>query len=125
MTAGGKSVKSVKAGNPILYYKANTSSKTIDYVSEPDYTKLIYNRMDNYNFIRYVKEEADLVKYPSRPTPINPLAGPASAFYDYIDDPKVTMIDWPSNPDSYLLISAGPDGLYGTGDDICNFDPNS
>lgn len=122
MTAGKKTVK---AGAPILYYKANTSSKTIDYTTEPLYTKLIYNRMDNYNFIRLVKEEADRLKYPSRPTPVNPLAGPASVFYDYIDDPKVTAMPWPSNPDSYLLISAGPDGLYGTGDDMCNFDPNS
>ena len=27
----------------------------------------------------------------------------------------------PVNPDTYLLISAGPDGIYGTNDDINNF----
>ena len=26
------------------------------------------------------------------------------------------------NGDSYVLISAGPDALYGTSDDICNFE---
>jgi hypothetical protein len=28
---------------------------------------------------------------------------------------------WPYRSDSYLLISAGADGLYGTDDDIRNF----
>jgi len=28
---------------------------------------------------------------------------------------------WPMRPDSFLLISAGEDGLYGTGDDVTNF----
>jgi hypothetical protein len=29
--------------------------------------------------------------------------------------------EWPVNADSYVLISAGADGLYGTADDITNF----
>jgi hypothetical protein len=28
---------------------------------------------------------------------------------------------WPCRPDSYILISAGVDGVYGTDDDITNF----
>ena len=40
-------------------------------------------------------------------------------------DPKVPapagMVGWPYMPDSYILISAGADGEYGTGDDITNF----
>lgn len=122
VTVGGKTVK---AGAPILYYRANTSSKTIDSSYEPDYTKLIYNRLDNYYFVHDVKEPVDEAMYPSHLTPVNPLAGTSGVFYDYIADPKVTTVQWPSNPDSYLLISAGPDGLYGTKDDICNFDPNA
>jgi hypothetical protein len=42
-------------------------------------------------------------------------------FYEYIRDPKVQGTPWPYRPDSYILISAGADGLYGTSDDICNF----
>ena len=77
----------------------------------------IYNYMDNSFFIRDVKAVDG----------VNPLISGigGSFFYDYIADKKATTIKWPSNPDSYLLISAGADGLYGTGDDICNFDPNS
>ena len=35
--------------------------------------------------------------------------------------PGSSVIRWPYRPDSYLLISAGPNGLYGDDDDICNF----
>ncbi len=43
-------------------------------------------------------------------------------FYEeYIRDPKIEARVWPYRPDSYLLISAGADGLYGTPDDIRNF----
>jgi len=38
-------------------------------------------------------------------------------------DPKASAsgIVWPYRPDSYILISAGADGYYGTADDITNF----
>ena len=49
-------------------------------------------------------------------------------FYFYSEsgilDPRAMAasgIDWPYRPDSYILISAGADGLYGTNDDITNF----
>ncbi|MDD5063147.1 MAG: type II secretion system protein [Phycisphaerae bacterium] len=102
--------KTVMAGAPILYYKANTSSKTIDYTSPILRTELIYNYLDNRSFIY------DFI-------PASPLYD-TQFFYDYIRDPKVTTAVWPFRPESYLLISAGSDGLYGTRDDICNFDPN-
>ena len=37
-------------------------------------------------------------------------------------DWKENTISRPNRSDSYILISAGFDGLYGTADDICNFD---
>jgi hypothetical protein len=113
--------KTVKAGAPILYYRANTSSKTIE--DGVQYDLRIYNRWDNSELVS-IKETADEAKYPGRPTPVNPLVS-STFFYEYIRDPKVTATPWPSRPDSYILISAGADGLYGTKDDICNFDPNS
>ena len=41
-----------------------------------------------------------------------------------IRNPKITAADRPYNEDSYILLSAGPDGRYGTGDDIANFPIN-
>ncbi|MBN1391833.1 MAG: hypothetical protein JW947_03410, partial [Sedimentisphaerales bacterium] len=114
--------KTVKAGTPVLYYKANTASKVI----LPTPGDPIYNCFDNDFFITNVKETADSAKYPGRHSPpsttsLNPLADGALFFCNYIRDPKIPAPPWPYRPDSYLLISAGVDGFYGTDDDICNF----
>lgn len=107
------------AGTPILYYRANTSSKSLNYTpGSPNPEQLIYNARDNFPLITLGKL-GDWDK---------PSAGRRrhiledfSFFYEYIRDPKVTARPWPYRPDSYILISAGPDGEYGTGDDISNF----
>jgi len=95
-----------KAGTPILYYKADPSGRLIGEV---------YNHNDNVVLVT-LKEAAD--------NKAHPLANPGggySNFYDYITDPKITAKQWPYKPNSYILISAGADGLYGTGDDVRNF----
>ncbi len=98
-----------KAGAPILYYRARTSEKTIG---------TIYDVLDN-NALVLAKQQAD-----NREHPLARDAGQYQFFYDYIRNPKITARPWPYRPDSYILISAGSDGLYGTGDDICNFGSN-
>ncbi len=103
MLANGKTAR---AGTPILYYRANTSGRTI---------REIYNALDNVAIVN-IKQSAD--------GKIHPLAYAGNQyqyFYDYILDPKISARPWPYRPDSYILISAGVDGLYGTGDDIRNF----
>jgi prepilin-type N-terminal cleavage/methylation domain-containing protein len=98
--------ESVKAGAPVLYYRANTSGKTI---------REIYSVSDNDSLV-LAKQQADVKEHPlTRP------ANQFQYFYDYIREPKIDARPWPYRPDSYILISAGEDGLYGTGDDICNF----
>jgi len=44
------------------------------------------------------------------------------SFAKFIWNRKITVRNEPVNKDSYLLISAGPDALWGTDDDITNFD---
>ena len=95
-----------KAGAPILYYKANTSGKILNEV---------YRVADN-DAIVMAKQQAD-----GREHPLGRPDNQYQTFYNYIRDPKITARAWPYRPDSYILISAGADGLYGTGDDICNF----
>jgi hypothetical protein len=94
--------KIVRAGAPILYYRADTSGKT---------TRTIYDGSDNIRLV-FAKQIADGGEHPLTS---------ALFFYDYIKNPKITARDWPYRPDSYILISAGADGLYGTPDDIRNF----
>ncbi len=111
---------STKAGTPILYYRANASSKTIE--SPADFEDRIYNVYDNWPLIKS-KWEEDKIGNPSKDEPpLMDSSGTYSFFYrDYIRDPKVTAMDWPYRPDSYILVSAGKDGEYGTDDDIRNF----
>ncbi|MBL8878446.1 MAG: prepilin-type N-terminal cleavage/methylation domain-containing protein [Phycisphaerales bacterium] len=45
-------------------------------------------------------------------------------FAAYIRDPNVNAKNAPQNADTFLLISPGFDGVYGTGDDVTNFEPN-
>jgi type II secretory pathway pseudopilin PulG len=105
--------KVAKAGAPILYYKADTSSKLL--TDGPDLDLRIYKAWDNVGVIIYEDYEAD--GQPGQ----QPLAetGAWENFYNYIQDPTVPY--WPYRPDSYLLITAGYDGIYGTADDITNF----
>lgn len=102
----------VKGGTPILYYRADTSKKTIDDGGTGD---RIYNARDNAPLTTILKSILD-----DEDHPLGEVAGTYQNFYDFITDPKV-KIKWPYRPDSYILISAGVDGEYGTSDDICNF----
>jgi prepilin-type N-terminal cleavage/methylation domain-containing protein len=109
--------ETAKAGTPILYYRANTSSKTMTPDTSPQ--EQIYNSLDNMELIALGKlPEPD-------PRDQHKLYEEREFFYDpkyKIIDPKVkTDKGWPHRPDSYILISAGADGEYGTSDDIFNF----
>jgi prepilin-type N-terminal cleavage/methylation domain-containing protein len=114
----------VKAGTPILYYKANTSSKIFDPNASAlpqDNEKNIYNAYDNFSLIILGSVTVDGSQGKD-----HPLGGATKNLYklDYeggIRDSKIAARPWPHRPDSYILISAGADGLYGTSDDIHNF----
>lgn len=50
-----------------------------------------------------------------------PYAG--KSFANYLHDERVSetgLVLKPSNPESFVLVSAGPDGIYGTDDDVNN-----
>jgi type II secretory pathway pseudopilin PulG len=117
-----------KVGMPILYYKAdinkNEHNRTMPAVCGGGHYN-IYDRCDNQ----------DLVDIPlpwvSPPGPVHPMAttgsptllpgvnSDAGIFYDKTRNAKAP--DRPYMADSYILISAGFDGEYGTSDDIFNF----
>jgi type II secretory pathway pseudopilin PulG len=100
--------KMVRAGAPILYYKADTSGRTI---------RDIYDVRDNEALI----EVKAVAENKLNEHLLNSTANTYQFFYDYIRDWKISARVWPYRPDSYILISAGIDGLYGTDDDIRNF----
>ncbi|MCK4960318.1 MAG: hypothetical protein KAT00_12980, partial [Planctomycetes bacterium] len=55
--------------------------------------------------------------------PNDPL-GSGSLFYNITQNPNFMNPPRPYRSESYILISAGFDGLYGTADDVFNFDKN-
>ncbi|PKL46419.1 MAG: hypothetical protein CVV39_07240 [Planctomycetes bacterium HGW-Planctomycetes-1] len=123
--------KRYKIGTPILYFRANLSpinTRLVPNMIPGRLAKNIYNYADNY-FLMNVGRIVDGKNHPICPFDDNPTdAGNGNAFYKYIHDPMILPASgtWgrPVRPDSFLLISAGFDGLYGTNDDICNFEPN-
>ena len=117
--------QTAKAGTPILYYRADTTKKKFDGTGIPPGSQDIYNFNDNFPLIQVADMEDGTPPGPGD----HPLATLFGGMYFYnpqykIVDQKIlsaTLKPWPHRPDSYILISAGMDGLYGTEDDICNF----
>ncbi|HUU19050.1 MAG TPA: hypothetical protein VMW72_18000 [Sedimentisphaerales bacterium] len=109
----------IKSGMPVLYYKAETSNNLHDPNTAPtpqDNMGNIYNYWDNHALVNLGKawEEAGKATTHS-------LSEPAR-FYRNTRNEKIITVRRPYRTDSYILISAGYDGEYGTADDICNFE---
>lgn len=100
-------------GMPILYYRANTANMRQFPVDNP---ANMYNLWDNNQLVA--------LGPPSEPGTKHPLdisQGGFGLFYQKILNQNITTMDRPHRADSYILLSAGHDGLYGTDDDIFNF----
>ncbi len=103
----------LKIGMPILYYKAHPS-RTVHLATDPGNS--IYDYRDNQALIDLGKPWES-----SAQAKIHELADP-ERFYKNTLNRQVTNVPVPFNKDTYILISAGYDGEYGTSDDITNFD---
>jgi prepilin-type N-terminal cleavage/methylation domain-containing protein len=121
--------KQYKVGTPLLYFRANLSpinTQSIWYTvaNMSWHPRNIYNYFDNYGAIAAGRANGKDHK-------LYDAAFTGSNFYNFIRDPIIPIntsltnsCGRPQRTDSFLLISAGFDGLYGTKDDICNFEPN-
>lgn len=111
-----------RIGMPILYYKANTANTMHD-LDNPENPDNIYDYHDNQELLMLGKPWDP----PGGGGEPHKLAieenGQAGArFYMNTWNEQVTTRERPFRADTYILISAGNDGEYGTADDICNFD---
>jgi len=102
-----------KVGMPILYYKARTS-KTAHDLNDPNNPENIYDYRDNHALLA--------LGVPGKPGQKHPLFENPKIFYEMTRDYKVAKLSRPNRMDTFILISAGIDGLYGTRDDVANFD---
>ncbi len=132
-------------GRPVLYYAANVlaSRNNKDIATVDDNVPGIYNFLDNEGFTGndglsggtsndgFVFSAPHLISHMGDVD--HPDAeGETPSFVEYIHnheigydastpaDPHTRVV--PHNRDSYLLITAGRDGIYGNTDDIKNFD---
>ena len=114
-----------RVGMPILYYRADTA-KTLHDIDTPDNSQNIYDYTDNHELVKLGK--------PFDPGPggsphrLAVEQGHPEGFRFYMNTTNDKMLATttaavrPYRADTYILISAGYDGEYGTPDDICNFD---
>lgn len=98
-------------GMPILYYKANTSNTRHNLINPLD-PQNIYSFLHNYLLVG--------LGAPWEPGREHPLFKDRKKFYEMTVNEQIDL-DRPYRADSYILLSAGYDGLYGTDDDIFNF----
>ncbi|MBN1360015.1 MAG: hypothetical protein JW993_05460 [Sedimentisphaerales bacterium] len=109
-----KQASGAKTGMPILYYRADPKGTAHD-LDDPNNPANIYDYRDNLALLK--------LGVPWNPAGAHPLAEP-KRFYLNTKSEKIRDRSVPYRADTYILISAGWDGLYGTADDICNFDWN-
>ena len=121
-------------GFPILYWKADKAGVQMadqgrQYASGVQ--RGIYHWEDNEFLLSSMSDDALVLRAGVTPhrlewdtgtgyTPTNP--PPPQTFNRYIMDANVTAKLSPHRPDSYLLVTPGADGIYGTSDDITNFE---
>jgi len=120
-----------RIGMPVLYYKANTAgtrNPTEENVYAADHPQNIYDYKDNDDLVDIGIPWMTGQEHPmdvDQPDNIhNDGLGVRETFYFRIHNERITITEGrPYRSDSYILISAGFDGQYGTRDDIFNFEP--
>lgn len=117
-------------GSPILYYKADSASRFFKKLPAPtdgpdEFAGWIYNYEDNRAIIKLgkIKDPAVMHRFNELYTYTEDTQqrDGIDLFYKTITNPKVNY-DKPFNAATFILISAGYDGIYGTSDDVTNFD---
>ncbi len=120
-----------KVGMPVLYYKADASG----ILHDPNSANWPPTRISNNGYIYNYNDNQDIIDLgvPSDASAVQPwdsTSGNPAGFYSFTENDQIrnatqlsgsTGLSRPFKPDSYLLISAGWDGLYGTRDDVTNF----
>jgi prepilin-type N-terminal cleavage/methylation domain-containing protein len=116
--------RQVKAGTPVLYFRANPVMKLIadgaTTAVNNDYAHFTYNYRDNEELVSWMANQFPPEQRPNESF----FHGGATWFYRQIRDTRIFAVPTAMRRDSYILVSAGHDGIYGTEDDIYNFERN-
>ena len=111
--------RSVKIGSPILYFKAKDTD-VFDSFNFATQTASIFNYNDNADIFALKHNIDNTLSHPFDPANATGI----DDFYDSLVNPRIrpinTVDDVPYNKHTFILLSAGADGLYGTKDDVTN-----
>ena len=121
---------SKKTGMPVLYYKARSGYTQQDSTDAGGTVDDIYRYSDNYYLLELgIPGETNM--YHALADGVLGGGGTTSGAIDNANDledfdnmirnEQVTAVRRPYRADSYILVSAGKDGVYGTPDDLFNF----
>jgi type II secretory pathway pseudopilin PulG len=103
-------------GMPVLYYRAD-ASRTMHDPTAWGSSQNIYVFLDNYAFV-----QLDVPWDAQETHPLGAVPSGPPLFYEKTLNPNITVEGGrPYRADSYILWSAGFDGLYGNDDDVLNF----
>jgi len=106
--------KSTTIGMPVLYYRADTAKMAHHLATDAsNIGQNIYNYRDNYTLMSLKTAEMGNNEHP--------MYADLNIFYNMTWNGRDRVLTKPFNSETYLLICAGWDGLYGTKDDIFNF----
>jgi prepilin-type N-terminal cleavage/methylation domain-containing protein len=129
-----------KVGMPILYFKAdptknfriNDLNQEVNPATQSAYRQWVYNFDDNLPilqlpWLRDPTVETDGMNFLDGKRghykdPDDPAKAHAQYFYEQLTQRADGNFFMPHNKSTFLLISAGYDGIYGTKDDLTNFD---
>ncbi len=116
---------SMKVGLPLLYYKARVDKK----IQNADVPLATINKVYDYrdsNMPFDTTLSGDLAGYTQGYANIwgDTAAAAEDAFDKFITNEAISTAaaKIPYKAQSYILISAGADGIFGTSDDVCNFE---
>jgi prepilin-type N-terminal cleavage/methylation domain-containing protein len=123
--AGTTITTSAKAGMPVLYFKANTAATYFGPTPPSgNYSNDVYNYNDNapiFEACNQIAHNNNTSMTGNQPFFDPGGTGNVPKFYDKITNPSSTTMLRPYNADSFILLSAGYDAIYGTSDDVWNF----
>ena len=108
----------LKIGSPVLYFKANTKYKIQN--SEQDSPDDADSIIDNDDVYTYT-DNSDLINLGIAETGEPHLITTPAEFDDVIINDQVDIASVPYKAQSFILMSAGKDGIFGNSDDIYNF----
>ena len=129
-----------KVGMPVLYFKADSTKRfRVDSTHSPvtnpnstEYSQWVYNFDDNIEILKlpWLRDPTDPLEsgdipphYPDEDDD-GTADNHAQVFYELLSRRHTPGTNWdkPYNATTFILISAGHDGIYGTKDDLTNFD---